>query len=193
VISVETAVLLILGVGAASAGLLFLLHRNHKNQLRLAAWVSTTAALRAAARTYDVIRERDEARRQVDELTAQNSSTEAKYAAAREALRIERNSHEQTRTELTQVKASHAELKTCAMEATSKAVEFESTVSERKSYENQAQERLFGLALPLAGDRLRWQPPTEKYCCRPGKRVANRVRCTAGTRNLAPQHQPRPL
>ncbi len=72
-----------------------------------------------------MIRERDEARRRIDELTAQNPSTEAKYAAAQETLRIERNSHEQTLKELTQVKASHAELKTSAMEATNKAVEFE--------------------------------------------------------------------
>ena len=80
---------------------------------------------RAAARVYDLTRERDEARTRIDELIAQNSITLDKYAAACEELRIERTLHEQTRVELRQVKASHAELKICAMEATSKAVEFE--------------------------------------------------------------------
>jgi chromosome segregation ATPase len=125
VISVETAVLLVVCVIAASAGVLFLFHRNHKRERRLADWLATMAASRAAARAYDLTCERDEARKRIDELVAQNSTTEAKYAAAREELRIERTSHEQTRVELRQVKASHAELKTCAMEATSKAVEFE--------------------------------------------------------------------
>ena len=81
------------------------------------AWLSTTALSREAARTYDMMCERDKVR----EL---NSSSEAKYSAALKKLRIVRNTLAQTLTELTQVKANHSVLKTYAVEATSRAVEF---------------------------------------------------------------------
>lgn len=123
-ISIETAVLVVLCVIPANACVLFLFNRHHKKQRRLADWLATMAASRAAARTYDLICERDEARKRIDKLTAQNSSTEAKYAAAKEELRIERIALAQTRKELTQVKASHTELKAYAVETTNKAVEY---------------------------------------------------------------------
>ena len=77
-ISIDTAVFLVVAVIAANACVLFLFNRNHKKQRKLAAWLSITAASRAAARIHDVTCECDEARKRVDQLAAQNSSTEAK-------------------------------------------------------------------------------------------------------------------